>query len=990
MNEEEVKIKIVLPYLQRLGLQPSDLHFESTFSLQIGSNKVQINGRKPKRENVGGRLDILIKRCGTNLLILELKESGHALTDDDRDQAISYARLVHPIAPYALLTNGNEWQIFDTISKERLKSEDLKIKDVYQLVLPDAARDEALTFFLGYSAENLLQFCHSQINEQLKPLIGSPQDLTKKYIPQLTTPRASLLGELASFENASTNGFLLLDESGVGKTSALCDYALRRLAERKPTLFFSGVTLEDGLLSAIASEFGWVFSEELNPINLIRRLSEIAKDAPVVVVLDGIDEWPYSQRAQSLVTLLRGSRDYRVKFVFSCRTGAWEGISQPFGSDIGFAPYLFPATDRAEPKGAHQLGPFADPEFYRAIENYREVFNVRGAFEDKALIEARTNPFLLRVMFAVAAELGEKHLTFSSREFFEKYLDLILRKCGRRDLAQAQILALAKLMFDRNKEQVSEVEARVALSLSANESLLSALFEQNILQHSGDGYTFYFQHLRSYLIAFKLCGWPSAKPADLAMVGRSGVQCDALAFYLRYATSDQIQVLTDPIWKNATEYLKLYAALAIRHFAQLDGELVPGDGRDLGFVGEYVVHRNILGGYGFRRCKPNEPSVLLVPADESFSKSNLLHLSGANRLHHFGTSNGFRMLDIQKEVIEHELIERVTRAIEQRHLNLHGCEKLASEALVSAVCQNRQTFVALLDPDSKNVRYPVSVKDAHEAIQRAQLRCHFEHEVIENKRRKGLLGESWSGGFVSYSPAFSETEKREIAAAIDQAISTGKFPVSHVVETNLRDLERMLNRTGVFESLSAIEQSPWPTEYGLRNVFSENYTAGLDLLREHLRILYEEFLRTYRIVVDTNFPTLTKAFALRAKMPVRLFLDVIPFPSESRHELRGQLVSAFQSLYPGEENEVVLCSPGDLVAVPTKGIRYRDQLVSGAYQVSLDLERKMYSMGDPLLMDMVYARIAKEWPAAANYLREVEGISNQPNKVNVCDKVFID
>lgn len=539
MNEEEVKTNIVLPYLQRLGLRSNELSFETSFSLQIGTNKVSVNGRDPTRSVIGGRLDTLIRRGATNLLILELKESGHTLTDDDRNQAISYARLVHPIAPYAVLTNGTTWRIFDTITKAELQPEQVTIKDSYRLSLPDAARDDALGLFLGYSVENLLQFCRSQVNEQLKPLIGSPQDLSKKYIPELTTPRAALLAELAVFEKADSNGFLLLAEAGIGKTSALCDYARGRLAEGKPTLFFSGASIEADLMPALTSEFGWTFAEDLTPVVLIRRLSDLAKDTPVVIAVDAIDEWTYSQRGASLLNLLRGSRNFRIKFVFSCRTAVWEGISQSRGSDIGFEPYLFRSAGYGEAAGGFQLATFSDQEFYRAVNGYRDVFKVDAWFEDKALDEARANPFLLRVMFAVAAESGDRRLTFSSREFFERYLNLLLRKCGGRDQAETQVLALARLMFERNEECVPDADARRALSLSPAETLLPALFEQNILQRQGGGYAFYFQHLRNYLVAFKVCNWPAAEPAELATIKREGVQRDALAFYLRYEMEEE-------------------------------------------------------------------------------------------------------------------------------------------------------------------------------------------------------------------------------------------------------------------------------------------------------------------------------------------------------------------------------------------------------------------------------------------------------------------
>lgn len=989
MNEEEVKTKIVLPYLQRLGLQPGELSFEASFSLQIGTNKVVVNGRDSTRGVVGGRLDTLIKRGATNLLILELKETGHALTDDDRDQAISYARLVHPIAPYAVLTNGTTWRIFDTITKTELKPEEIAIKDVYRLTLPETDRDDALGFFLGHSVENLLQFCRSQVNEQLKPLVGSPQDLSKKYIPELTTQRAALLGELASFEKAANNGFLLLAEAGVGKTSALCDYALRRLAERKPTLFFAGASLESGLMPALTGEFGWTFSEDLTPVVLLRRLNELAKDAPVVVVVDAIDEWSYSQRAASLLNLLRGSRDFRVKFVFSCRTAAWEGISQPFGSDIGFASYLFRSSGNEEPAAGHQLATFTDQEFSRTIDSYREVFKVDAWFEDKALDEARANPFLLRVMFAVAAESGDRRLTFSSRDFFERYLNLLLRKSGQREQAEAQILALARSMFERNEECVSHADARRALSLSPAEALMPALLEQNILQRRGGGYVFYFQHLRNYLIAFKVCDWTSANPAQLAAVKREGVHRDALAFFLRYANEQQIQAVTDPVWKHAHEYLELYATLVGRYVPKLDQDLVPGNAPALGFIAEYMVQRRMIGAYGFRRRESTEPAVLLVPVDKFFSRSNLLGMNGAGELHHVGSVNGFVHLNILHEVVEHELIDRVEQVLKKRRLNLRGCDKLTEEALVSAVYHDRSLFASFFDSYSQALRFPVATKEVHNAIQRAKLRCHFEHEVIEAKRRNGTLKETWSGGFVSYSRKFTAEEEAEISSTIEGAMTAQTFPKLRAVTINLRELEESLNRAGVFQSLPVVERLPWFTAYGLSQEIWGNYDNGLALVRAHIRALYDGFLRTYQTVIDTNFPALKDAFPLRAQMPVRLFLNVEVDLRESRNEINGWVVTACEPLPKGSDNEVVMCSREDLVSGGSDGIRYRDRVVTDHYHVGADLRRRTYSMGDLLLTDMVYERITEEWPVVANHLRRREGVPTKASRDRPAGKIII-
>lgn len=990
MNEEEVKTKIVLPYLERLGLLRSDLRFEKAFSLQIGTNKVLVDGKKPKRNVVGGRLDTLVMRGEVNLLILELKEAGHALTEEDRDQAISYARLVHPIAPYAVVTNGETWQIFDTITKALLKPEDFKIRDTYRLALPESDREAALQFFLGYSSENLLHFCRAQVAEQMKPLVGSPQDLQKKFIPELTTPRSDLTEKLAAFELGTANGFLLLADSGIGKTTALCDYVQRRLAAGKPTVFFAGAVLENALLHAITAEFGWTFSEELSPVMLIRRINNLAKDSPVVVVVDAIDEWNYPQRAQSLVSLLRGSRDLRVKVVFSCKTVAWEGISRPHGSDIGFSPYLFSPGNADPHKDGYLLGALTDQEFFYAIDRYREVFGVKGRFEDKALQEARVNPFMLRVMFAVAADLGLEDITFTSRVFFEKYLDLLVRKCGDRSRARAQVTAVARLMFDCNEETVADEEMRRALSIPVSDALLPALFEQSILQQRGDRYAFSFQHLRSYLIAFKIFGWDRFRPSDLAEIKRDGVQGEALSFYLRYATDEQVKAVSGTIWDNAHKYIRQYADLVKRYVPQLDRVLVPGSGPELGFIAEYVVHRGVVGMYGIRRREASEPTVALVPVTEFLSRSNLLDMTGVQSLYHFGSCNGFLSFDITNEVLEHELFARVQDAIKRRQLSLVGSEILADEALVAAICSDRKVFASLWDSERNALRFPISVKEVRDAIVRAKLRFHFERTLTEKKRREGTLREVWSGQYVSYSRQITPDEESQIAAAIEEAMAHGNYPPMRGVLINLRDLEEALDRAGVFSDLErTVTQSPWRTGYSLSQEMLREPSNGADLVAQHVKQLFEEFFRVYRNVIDTNFPEVKGCFELRSQMPVRLFIEVRPNHEESRNEVRGTFVTVCERIAGGIENEVVLCAPGELKWKGKDGVCYRGEPLAGAYNISFDLEQKMYHIGSLLLTDMVYSRIAREWQTAGELLRCQIGGGNAPAVPDMTKKLIV-
>jgi type I site-specific restriction endonuclease len=62
-----------------------------------------------------------VRSCdGRNLLIVEVKAPDEILDNDAKEQGISYARLLRNggIAPFVVLTNGHNTQIYDSISGE--------------------------------------------------------------------------------------------------------------------------------------------------------------------------------------------------------------------------------------------------------------------------------------------------------------------------------------------------------------------------------------------------------------------------------------------------------------------------------------------------------------------------------------------------------------------------------------------------------------------------------------------------------------------------------------------------------------------------------------------------------------------------------------------------------------------------------------------------------------------------------------------------------
>ena len=133
------------------------------------------------------RLDILVTRNGRNVCVVEVKNPGMPLTQEDEEQAVSYGRLVHPIVPFCIVTNGKDHFFVDTVSRKRLEPSELRL-DGYSVRLETESYYEAIQHFLGYSTDNLLYFCHWLVRSNLECLKGSAEDRDKNYVPALYHP----------------------------------------------------------------------------------------------------------------------------------------------------------------------------------------------------------------------------------------------------------------------------------------------------------------------------------------------------------------------------------------------------------------------------------------------------------------------------------------------------------------------------------------------------------------------------------------------------------------------------------------------------------------------------------------------------------------------------------------------------------------------------------------------------------------------------------
>jgi type I restriction enzyme M protein len=115
-SEQDAETKVIVPALRELGYDESDptkrvvLRFQHTITVHQGRSQKPIQA------------DIVVFINDSPVIVIDSKNPREYLTDNDREQVISYARLIGDIAPYAVLSNGYTWQVFDSVSKQQIKS----------------------------------------------------------------------------------------------------------------------------------------------------------------------------------------------------------------------------------------------------------------------------------------------------------------------------------------------------------------------------------------------------------------------------------------------------------------------------------------------------------------------------------------------------------------------------------------------------------------------------------------------------------------------------------------------------------------------------------------------------------------------------------------------------------------------------------------------------------------------------------------------------
>ncbi len=553
-TEEDVRTKLVIPWLIGHGFSVSELHLEFAFRIRLGKSTIEVrdgatlsesSGRRPSKSHTAysGRADVLVQNAqGHNLLVVEVKARNEPLDEQARDQGISYARLAEGnIAPFVVLTNGKDTRVFDSHTRQEIFDLDFSFpsacaRQVFRTSADELSlRAEALEAFISFSPSNLIAHCSTQSLFRMRPLCGEDIDSDKKYIPSLFIERTEASEALKDFlDIKKARVTLLIGQPQVGKTNFICHSVLTRLADEQPCMFYPAISLRNSLLEEIASDFEWSFSGTSHAYgHLARRINSVLQRTGkrLTIFIDGWNEAniELARAIDADCSRLTGSH---IQIVISMtNTSASRLLNGPAGNPSFLADEAGVQSQGAalmelDPEAAAKtqgwncihLRNYSSEEQSRAYSTYAAAYQV--TISD--LHQKTLDPYILGI--AMKQHRGTK-LPDSLDE--PKLLESFLRKKITRAIGLDHfnvpicLRELGKEML-RNGAPVPVDDLNRILALPMTYALPQGLFDAALLtretgERGAPAVDFYYGRERDFTIACISQDWPSSLAANADM-----------------------------------------------------------------------------------------------------------------------------------------------------------------------------------------------------------------------------------------------------------------------------------------------------------------------------------------------------------------------------------------------------------------------------------------------------------------------------------------
>jgi len=137
-----------------------------------------------------------------------------------------------------------------------------------------------------------------------------------------------------------------------------------------------------------------------------------------LLFIDGFDVMSVRTAQKVLTQFLRRIEGKSVKLVMTCKTDWWENFLR---FDDANATFFNARVFRTENEGSISLDEFDAQEFYSLLEKYRTFYHYFGPFEGEVYEACKRNPFLLRIMFEVAAGKRLSYIGYVAIDFYKDF-----------------------------------------------------------------------------------------------------------------------------------------------------------------------------------------------------------------------------------------------------------------------------------------------------------------------------------------------------------------------------------------------------------------------------------------------------------------------------------------------------------------------------------------------------------------------------------------
>ena len=522
INEEEVKNKIVLPYLEKLGIENDDLEFETNFKIYLPRKEMlEISGKVSNEKNVFS--DILVKAningIKRNLFIIEVKRFEHILNEKDIQQGITYARLLEQIAPYTIITNGKNTLLYDTLEcKEVINVEENKLN----VTISEEIKNEAYRSFVGIDIKNMMLVC-DRISEMNWKDFVSKERSDKCVNIDLQINRKKYLDDLCKYAESNSHIYGLVGKSGIGKTNILYSF-WKKQKEKNPILFYNAAVLDKDIKEKLCDDLEFMFGRNRSFNEWLTNIKQNICENKLIIIIDGIDERNNTVELRNqLNDLVKKIIDSNIILIISCKISdsdktEWMQLTKNNGANNTLGDEIYKASSNYDSNiNACVITEMLDEEINDFWKIFAKEYNVLGNINGEAKELAKT-PIILKMLCEVYQ--GKKiDNEVSEKLLYEKWTNQKLNLTSDYNFTMTVLKKIINDLVDNSAWHLTDQE--IYKNFSYSEKAIEAINELlriNILQLRGSQYRVINEYLQEYIYCYMVKEWNKKSVIEMEKV----------------------------------------------------------------------------------------------------------------------------------------------------------------------------------------------------------------------------------------------------------------------------------------------------------------------------------------------------------------------------------------------------------------------------------------------------------------------------------------